>query len=587
MSYQNFLLKVSGYGDDVKAEIGRLQNHWDETVSLQGDFKNPIETIYDCYPYLFQSLFPNVESGDIHQLSVAGRLFGASIILYDDFLDQEILEKSARKLFSPLVMQWESQKILNRLFTPESKFWKRFDGFYKEHIRACAEEESFREGKRDRTEFTEELGLQIAVEKNGISRAVIAGLVELSGNENLYQPLIEAVNNFNVACQILDDLVDWKQDLKDSAPSILLARIFDEMPNLGKGNSGESTNETAKLIYYRGHAQYVLTVGLEAVEKSLQILKAIGGDKTDWHSLILATKAKLESLIEDFASIVGQNIKRIQTQPEMNLAIPLPSNDFESVAYQALNFVVEQWRKGFGEARHIMNLTETEGFSANGVSNYRHGDVFQRALILETLCDVQNKLNINLDPIIDYEIDYLLQKRRLDEVGGWAYFPDVAEIAADADDLGQVLQSFVLADRKELALTYCEKPLKILLQNNLLENGAVETWIVPKYERSQIQEMQHQYNSSKWGVGPDTEVVANLFYGLAVYDPKRFSRVINNAVSYLESVQNTEGSWESRWYYDAFYGTYVCSRLIGKISPRSSALRLAEDFLLKTQNTRV
>ncbi|MDQ3712768.1 MAG: hypothetical protein M3388_11200 [Acidobacteriota bacterium] len=189
-----------------------------------------------------------------------------------------------------------------------------------------------------------------------------------------------------------------------------------------------------------------------------------------------------------------------------------------------------------------------------------------------------------LAPIINYELDYLLQARRQDKVGGWAYFPDVCEIAADADDLGQIIQAFVLADRKELALSYCEKPLKTMLQNNLLDDGSIETWIVPKDNRTPIQETQHQYNLTKWGVGPDTEVVANLFYSLFLYDPDRFSKIIRKAASYLETVQNSDGSWDSRWYYGSFYGTYVCSRLINSVAPDSPAIKAAARFLKENQN---
>ncbi len=376
MSYQEFLSKVKNYGEAVKADISELQKDWDNTISLQGDFKNLLETIYDCYPYLFKFLFPHVKDEQLRQLSIAGRLFGASIVLYDEFLDKEIFDKNARKLFTPLVMQWESQKILNRLFEPGSLFWKRFDGYYREHIQACAEEESFRDGKRCWSEFTEELGLKIAVGKNGISRAVAAGLVELSGNEAVYNSLVGSISNFNIACQVLDDMVDWKQDLKDCAPSLLLTRVFNENPHLFENGNAQDTNDFARIIYYRDYARQHLTIGLRAVEKSLNLLKQIEGDKTDWHVLVVMTGRKLESLLEDFEAIVRRNKLRVQTQLKVHLEIPLASNDFELVAYQALAFVIEQWRKGFGEARHIMNLTAAEGFSSDTKSQYRYGDVF-------------------------------------------------------------------------------------------------------------------------------------------------------------------------------------------------------------------
>lgn len=583
MAYQEFLSKLENNGNIIKSIISDLQSDWDNLVLLQGDFKNPIETIYDCYPYLFNSLFPNVNDEEIRELSVAGRLFAASIIMYDEFLDKDFLEKNSRKLFSPMVMQWESQKKLNKLFDSDSLFWKRFDGFYREHIQACSIEEGFRNTKGNWSDYTEELGLKIAIGKNGISRAVIAGLVALSGKEKLYDPLIEAINCFNIACQILDDLIDWKEDLKNLIPSLLLARVYQEKPHLIKSKKGNYESDIARIIYYDGHALHVISLGLRLI-KQIELLKPFDGDKTDWYVLVKSIEQKLESLNEDIKLIVSKNIQRVQQKPKVNISIPEPTNDCEFITSKSLTFLIEQWNKGFGEARHIMKLTGEEGFSSNSKSQYYYGDVFQRALILETFADIQNKLNLDLEAIINFEIDYLLQEQRRDEVGGWAYFPNVNEIAADADDLGQIIQAFVVAEHKELALSYCEKPLKILLKNNLLDDGSIETWIVPKKDRNKIQETQHQYNLHKWGVGPDNEVVANLFYALQLYDPKRYERIINEAVKYIETVQNKDGSWNSRWYYGQYYGTFVVSRLIGSVKLKSEALKNAVQFIKDNQN---
>lgn len=584
MSYQQLLKKLQTHSEEVKSVITRLQIKWGKEISLLGDFKNPIETIYDCYPYLFKDLFPNIKIADLRQLAVAGRLFSASIILIDRFLDDRNFEKSPHKVFSPLIMQWEGRSILNELFTAKSTFWQRFDSFYQKHIEACSIEVDFQNGKLEWKEYQKETALKIAVGKNGISKAVIAGLVELSGNENIYNPLIVAVDNFNIACQVLDDLLDWRQDIKNVTPSYLLIQSFDSHADFLEKARTTSLEDIAKIIYYKGHAQQTLTIALDSTETSLRILESVGGQDTDWHSLVLATKGKIESLIEDFEAIVKQNIRRIQTQPKLEITSTTDTSKVKTLAYKSLNFVLAQWRKGFGEARHIMNLSQAEGFAGSKNSEYRYGDVFQRALILEILCSVQSQLNINIDPLVEYEVNYLLHKRRTDKIGGWAYFPDVNEIAADADDLGQIIQCFSLANRKELNLTYCERAIKTLIQNNLLNDGSIETWIVPKDNRNEIQEIQHQHNTTKWGVGPDTEVVANFFYGLAVYDPQRFHKLINNAVNFIKSAQNADGSWTSRWYYGLFYGTYVSTRLLSHVNPNSSALRSAREFLINSQN---
>lgn len=64
----------------------------------------------------------------------------------------------------------------------------------------------------------------------GISKTVVAALVSLSGNEALYEPLVKAVNGFNFPCQVLDDLVNTKQDSRNFALSILLDRVFKDSP---------------------------------------------------------------------------------------------------------------------------------------------------------------------------------------------------------------------------------------------------------------------------------------------------------------------------------------------------------------------
>lgn len=589
MSDQSFLSQIAVLGDSVKADIRLVQQNWRNLVNLQGDFaENDVrQTVYDCYPYLFRQLFPTVNNRQLHLLATAGRLFAASIIQYDKLVDGHSTNNDAKSLFGPLVMQWETQKILREIFEPKAPFWSRFESYYQDHIKACLTEASFRSQNQSWSEFTEELALDIAVGKNGISRAVAAGLVGISGDESLYHRLVNAINNFNVACQMLDDLVDWKKDLRDSAPSLLLARLFKQYPaaDITQISDNKFIEHTAIRMYYDGHVQYVIEVGLSASDKSLNILKSLNGQETDWFKLVSKTKNKLEALLEDVDKIIKQNLQRISQQIEIEVELPPPRNDYQQLAQTALNFLIEQWRKGFGEARHIMNLSEAEGFMSERNSEYYYGDIFQRALLLETFCVVQNSLNVNLDHIIERELDYLIQNRcRDDAVGGWRYFTDVLEIAPDADDLGQIIQALVLSGNNQLVLEHCEKPLKVLLHNNLLENGAVETWVVPKINRTALQETQHQYNSAKWGSGPDNEVVANLFYGLSLYDSFRFKREIENGAVYLETTQESAGYWESRWYYGVFYGTHVCTRLIARVRPESDSLKKAREYLFDTQN---
>ncbi|PSD43841.1 hypothetical protein C7E23_12335 [Elizabethkingia anophelis] len=54
--------------------------------------------------------------------------------------------------------------------------------------------------------------------------------------------------------------------------------------------------------------------------------------------------------------------------------------------------------------------------------------------------------------------------------------------------------------------------------------GGIETWIIPNYNLSELQKKQDYFNRSKWGKGPDVEVVANFAYALQLFFTTRIFR---------------------------------------------------------------
>ena len=148
------------------------------------------------------------------------------------------------------------------------------------------------------------------------------------------------------------------------------------------------------------------------------------------------------------------------------------------------------------------------------------------------------------------------------EVGAWQYFPSVQEIAPDIDDLAQIMQFFIHIGKKDKIAKHCQKAIDTAINSRSCANGGIETWILPKHDLTSLQQKQQYFNESKWGTGPDVEVVANFLYALHLYDPKAYLSVIQKGISYLFSQQKEEGYWESRWYYGNYYGTYVCVRLL-------------------------
>ncbi|RAM51619.1 MAG: hypothetical protein C6Y22_11235 [Hapalosiphonaceae cyanobacterium JJU2] len=256
-------------------------------------------------------------------------------------------------------------------------------------------------------------------------------------------------------------------------------------------------------------------------------------------------------------------------------------NSWELIVQDGLRFLMKQWQLGFAEAAHIMSFPREQGFIAAVEQQY--GDVFQRALIADVLCDARELLGEQLQPVIDHEVNYLLNCRRNSGVGGWSYFPNLPELPPDADDLAQIMQVLLRCGRRSEVEKYCEVPLSVLLQNNTHADGSFETWIVPATDRTPEENLQFWWVQQAWGTGPDPDVMANLLYTLVLYDPELFEQVIQDGVAYLESQQREDGSWQSSWYHGSYYGTYVCLRLLTLVRPGSPGIARAINFLYECQ----
>jgi len=241
------------------------------------------------------------------------------------------------------------------------------------------------------------------------------------------------------------------------------------------------------------------------------------------------------------------------------VSIPDIQNPWQALSYSALGAVLEEHANGFCNTKHVMPFSH-EVFQVK--EDFQVGDVFQRALILDTLLDFNAGLQNQLVDIITSEADYLLEARRKTGVGGWAYFPGLTELPPDTDDLAQVMQVMLRAGYHEKASPFFEIPLSVLLNDQSNNDDGWESWIVPKQDQNEEQQLQTVWINKAWGTGSDVEVVANLVFALIMYDRKRFATEIDRGVNFLLNSHKNKHFWKSTWYYGNYYGTYVCMRAI-------------------------
>src|SRR5690606_23610214 len=270
-----------------------------------------------------------------------------------------------------------------------------------------------------------------------------------------------------------------------------------------------------------------------------------------------------------------KSISEHSTLPHLD-SIPDVQNPWQALSFTALNSLLEEKANGFCNTKHVMPFSR-EVFRVQ--KDFQEGDVYQRALILDTLLDFNSVLQNQLLKVITSEADYLLEARRKTGIGGWAYFPDLIELPPDVDDLAQVMQVMLRAGYEKKASSYFETPLDVLLNDQGNDDNGWESWIVPAQDQNEEQQLQTVWINKAWGTGSDVEVVANLIYALTMYDPHRFATAIDRGVNFLLKSQSNNHSWNSTWYYGPYYGTYVSLRAICAANGPRNPIENTIDFL--------
>jgi hypothetical protein len=550
--------------------------------TLMGSSANSKDSeFYLFYPRLFSESFNIQDSQDLKLLCVAGYLYYQSIINLDQSFDSKAKSINLRNMFIISICQEESLKILGHLFSPNSDFWKcwgvrkihHYDGIEAEKLRRVYKESDY---------------YNLACNKSSFGKVAIDALHFLSDEKygRNHSLLLEAHNYFSIANQLVDDVQDISLDLEQGQFNWVYEQLVRSFRK-----SGKTEIDPLQIKQYL----YSTNLGISFYKKASTFFsRAMSTSKETnavmWLNTLKSLQIKNEYRIDTLFGFnkiakIKTNIK-LKSQKRLNSTlINIPSIVKGKINFtQSIKFILSDQINDYAEAKHIMYLSKMQGFSSS--KSIQIGDVFQRAIISDLFCDLSANQHIDLTKFINENVHYLIAKRIKDEIGGWSYFPTFNGIGADIDDLGQVLQLLVKAKQYSLIEKYCAKVIDFAILNCSCENGGIKTCILPSIATNEKQRLQKIYIESKWGEGPDVEVVANFIYSLALYNSIKYESTILRGCSFLETGQTAIGSWQSRWYYGDYYGTYVCTRMLLFDSPKKHkrSLKKATDFLVESQN---
>lgn len=237
-----------------------------------------------------------------------------------------------------------------------------------------------------------------------------------------------------------------------------------------------------------------------------------------------------------------------------------------------LQTIVHEARRGYPSLRHTMTFPTPAGF--HPASQLQSADVFQRALVLDTLLDARQTNVLDCADLIEQGILYFIRVRRRAGTGGWAYFPGLLELAPDADTLAQVARVLHKSGQADLVRTRVIPVLERYDRDS--SSGNFETWLYD--EEPEIGDLQRAWAHQAWGAGCDPEVLANLVTSVELIARERFEAFLTRARRRILEAQG-DGGWNSTWYAGPYYGTFVCTRAIARDGTARAEVRRVRRFL--------
>ncbi len=249
----------------LRALLDARVARWGGRLRVLPDGAFNARSVITALPRAVADLYPAFPRAALGEVTVALCLFSDAVVSCDDVIDYAKDDPaSVRRLPGVVVLFTEAYRTFAELYGGAPRFWDRVARYFGDYVDALAAEARCAAGERAWAACTPDECLAIARGKNGLVRIVDAAIAALPGGDDDPRGIDEILLQCFVANQMLDDLRDWREDLRDGNVSLLLRRVSDQRPGPEDGDA------IGRAIYAGGHAAHVLDVAHANLSSALR-----------------------------------------------------------------------------------------------------------------------------------------------------------------------------------------------------------------------------------------------------------------------------------------------------------------------------
>jgi len=202
------------------------------------------------------------------------------VILIDNIFDNKNIKPNFQKYIIANICQEETIKILSHLFGESSDFWKTWNIRKFEYSKAYMLDKTIKT-INDYREFE-----KLADYKSAFGKIAIDSLYYLTQKKdpNTYKTLLKSHKFFYSSFQILDDIMDYKEDSENGQLNISRSELTKYLAVKNEAIEGYTLEEQKKLIYLRGIASNLYNKAVNYINEALEILPACIDINSFWEN---------------------------------------------------------------------------------------------------------------------------------------------------------------------------------------------------------------------------------------------------------------------------------------------------------------
>ncbi len=264
------------------------------------------------YPFLFATAFPPVPLSRLRLLALSNRILLEALLLADQHVDQG-LAWTPERLFLVDACYQGAVELLLPLFPLHHPFWGKATAWFARSARAVIREHAmhrFRVGAYEREAFVE-----ISTGKTALIKTTLFALSSLSGTSAPFSALALSQDRFLTGFQYLDDLRDWREDLRHRNFTFLLTRALREGGLAEQIDRAEPclADRVGRVLYHGGLAEAQLGEAEACFAGALQAVKEIPVPL--WTEVVQGFRDHCDLMRRDLAEIRRRGAARRRSRP--------------------------------------------------------------------------------------------------------------------------------------------------------------------------------------------------------------------------------------------------------------------------------